>query len=187
MRGVAHQLSPRSGFRLVCYCKDCQAFAHLLKRPDVLDEAGGTDIFQMAPGRVTLTSGADALRCLRFSNRVFRWYSDCCRTPIANTASTARFPIAGLIHSFMGNETAGPFRNELLGPPLCRIHGGSAIAPLPPSGPPPVTLRLFFYRGAKVLGWWRRGLAQPTPFFDPRTKAPVSAPHLITASKPAAL
>jgi uncharacterized protein DUF6151 len=79
--------SPSSGFRFGCYRKDCQAFARFLGRPDVLDQAGGTDIFQMPPGRVELTAGADALRCVNLGSRgVFRWYSDCCRTPVANTA-----------------------------------------------------------------------------------------------------
>ena len=59
MRGVARNVSPSTGLRFVCYCKDCQAFARFLDRADVLDPAGGTDIFHMAPGRVKLTlSGA---------------------------------------------------------------------------------------------------------------------------------
>ena len=64
LRGVASGLSPASGFRFICYCKDCQAFAHFLERADLLDPAGGTDIFHMPPGRVTLTAGTDSLRCL---------------------------------------------------------------------------------------------------------------------------
>jgi len=67
--------------------KDCQAFARLLERTDVLDPAGGTGIFQMPPARMQLTTGADGLRCLRLSDKVLRWYADCCRTPIANTAA----------------------------------------------------------------------------------------------------
>ena len=96
MRGVARKVSPSAGFRIVCYCKDCQAFARFLGRPDVLDAAGGTDIFQMATGRVTLTAGTEALRCLRLSDQgVFRWYADCCRTPIANSAGPS-FPVIGV-------------------------------------------------------------------------------------------
>ena len=107
MRGVASDVSPSSGFRFVCYCKDCQAFARFLERPDVLDPAGGTDIFQMPPGRVKLTAGADALRCLRLSDKgVLRWYSDCCRTPIGNTAPSPRFPVIALIHSFIRKRVA---------------------------------------------------------------------------------
>ena len=56
VRGTASEFAPSSGFRLVCYCKDCQGFARFLDRADVLDAAGGTDILQMPPGRVTLTA-----------------------------------------------------------------------------------------------------------------------------------
>ena len=126
VRGVAREVSPSAGFRFVCYCKDCQAFAHFLDRTDVLDAAGGTDIFQMPPARVKITAGADAMRCLRFSGKVFRWYADCCRTPIANTAATPRFPFLGLIHSFMSARGGGRSRDEVIGPPLCRIYERSA-------------------------------------------------------------
>jgi hypothetical protein len=37
--------------------RDCQAFARFLERADGLDPAGGTDIFQMPPGRAKLTAG----------------------------------------------------------------------------------------------------------------------------------
>ena len=62
VRGVANEVSLSSGFRFICYCKDCQAFARFLERPDVVDPAGGTDIFQMPQGRVKLTTGTDAVR-----------------------------------------------------------------------------------------------------------------------------
>jgi hypothetical protein len=42
VRGVATEVAPNSGFRFICYCQDCQAFARFLERPDVLDRAGGT-------------------------------------------------------------------------------------------------------------------------------------------------
>src|SRR6266480_2754595 len=122
MRGVASDVSPSTGLRVVCYCKDCQAFARFLERPDVLDPAGGTDIFQMPPGRVKLTAGTDAMRCLRLSNKVLRWYTDCCRTPIANTPAGPRFPVIGVVHSFMDHAADGRSRDEALGPPLCRIY-----------------------------------------------------------------
>jgi hypothetical protein len=43
MRGVASHVSPSSGFRFICYCKDCQVFARFLEREDVLDPAGGCE------------------------------------------------------------------------------------------------------------------------------------------------
>src|ERR1700755_366698 len=117
VRGVARDMTPSIGFRFVCYCKDCQAFAHFLKRPDVLDAAGGTDIVQIPPRHLRLTAGADAVRCLRLSNRVYRWYTDCCRTPIANTAGP-RFPVVGPIHSFMSDGAEGRTQDEALGTPV---------------------------------------------------------------------
>ena len=136
VRGVASDVSPSSGFRFVCYCKDCQAFTHFLERPDVLDPAGGTDIFQMPPGRMKLTAGTDAVRCLRLSDRgVLRWYTDCCRTPIGNTAASPRFPVIAMVHSFMVHGADGRSRDEVLGPPLCGIYQRSAVGPLPPNAP----------------------------------------------------
>jgi hypothetical protein len=186
VRGTASGVSPSAGFRLICYCKDCQAFARFLGRLNVLDAAGGTDIFQMAPGRIKLTAGTDALRCVSFSGTVLRWYADCCRTPIANTAAIARFPLLGLIHACIGGDV-GCSRNEVLGLPLCRIHERSATGPLPDDAPPPPSTSLFARRAVMAFGWWWRGLGRPHPFFDDGTHAPVSPPRLLTSSERAAL
>ena len=187
MHGIAHEVSPSTGWRVVCYCEDCQAFARFLERPDVLDAAGGTDIFQMPPGRLKLTAGMDAVRCLRLSKRgIFRWYTDCCRTPIGNTAGP-RVPVIGVIHSFMDHKADGRSRNDVLGPPLCRIYERSAIGPHPPTAPLPPSFGVFVQRAATMLGWWARGLGRPTPFFDDRTKAPRSVPRVLTASERATL
>lgn len=183
VRGIAHDVSPSAGFRLVCYCEDCQAFARFLDRPDVLNAAGGTDIFQVPPGHVKLTAGRDALRCLSLSGKVLRWYAACCRTPIANTAAGARFPVLGLIHSFISDEVGGRSRDEVLGPPVCCIYERSATAPLPSNAPPPASLGIFARRAAKLLGWWVRGLGRPNPFFDELTKAPLSAPRVPTRNE----
>jgi hypothetical protein len=179
VRGVARDVSPRSGLRFVCYCQHCQAFARFLERADILDAAGGTDIFQMPPGRLRFDAGLDALRCVILSDRgVIRWYTDCCRTPIGNTAGP-RFPIIGVIHSIMDHEGHGRSRDEVLGPPLCRIFERSAVGPLPPNAPPPPSMGLFGRRASLLLGWWIRGLARPSPFFDERTGAPRAEPRVL--------
>jgi len=187
VRGITSDVSPSNGFRFICYCKDCQAFARFLRRADVLDAAGGTDIFQMPPARINLTEGADAMRCLRFSGRVLRWYADCCQTPIANTATIPRFPIAAVIHSFMNHDADDRPRDDVLGPPLCRIFERSASGPLPPNAPPPPSFWVLARRASKMLAWWGRGLVWPTPFFDELTKAPRSLPRLLTPTERAAL
>ena len=186
VRGIASEVTPHSGFRFVCYCADCQAFAHLLERPDVLDAAGGTDIFHMPTGRVRFVAGTDAVCCLQFSGKVFRWYAHCCRTPIGNTAGP-RFPVVGLIHAFMNHDADGRSRDEVLGAPLCRIFERSAIGPLPPDAPAPASLGLFAGRGVKLLGWWLGGLGRPNPFFDHHTNAPISEPRVIAPSERIAL
>jgi hypothetical protein len=187
VRGVASDVSPFSGFRFVCYCKDCQLFARFLQRADVLGPAGGTDIFQMPPGRVKLTAGADAMQCLSLSSKVLRWYTGCCRTPIANTAANPGFPVIGVIHSFIDREAGGRSKDEVFGPALCRIYERSAGGALPPDAPGPPSPKLFARRASMMLGWWVRGLGRPTPFFDERTNAPRAVPRVLTPSERAAL
>jgi Family of unknown function (DUF6151) len=169
------------------YCKDCQAFARFLGRADVLDPAGGTDIFHMPPGRVELTAGTDAMRCLRLSNKVLRWYTECCRTPIANTPARPGFPVIGMVHSLMDHDADRRSRDEALGPPFCRIFERSAVGPLPPNAPGPPSVGVFARRASKLLGWWVRGLGRPTPFFDDWANAPRAVPRVLTQSERAAL
>ena len=188
VHGVASEVSPSSGFRFICYCKDCQAFARFLERPDVVDPAGGTDIFQMPQGRVKLTAGTDAVRCLRLSEKgVLRWYTDCCRTPIGNTAASPRFPVFAVIHSFMVHGADGRSRDEVLGPPLCGIYDRSAVGPLPPNAPAPPSLGVFARRASTIFGWWVLGLGRPSPLFDDRSNAPRVVPRVLTRSERAAL
>jgi len=154
----------------------------------VLDAAGGTDIFQMPTGRLKLTAGADALRCLRLSGKgILRWYADCCRTPIGNTVGP-RVPVVGLIHSFMRGEAGGRSLSAVLGAPLCLPHlcwlgqraaaGGRAAAGL---------VRALLAPRIDDSAWWWRGLARPNPFFDAQTGAPLSVPRVLTPSERAAL
>ena len=79
VRGVAREVSESNGNRLVCYCDDCQYFAHFLGRAeDILDPHGGSDIFQMAPARIEIIEGESAIACVRLTpGGLMRWYSDC--------------------------------------------------------------------------------------------------------------
>jgi hypothetical protein len=88
---------------------------------------------------------------------------------------------------FHGPRRGRPFRDDVLGAPLCRIFERSATGPLPACAPPPPSFGLYVRRGPALLGWWWRGLARPNPFFDDHTGAPLSAPRVITASERAAL
>jgi hypothetical protein len=119
------------------------------------DPAGDTDIVQMPPGRVKPTAGTEAVRSLRLSDKgVVRWYTDCCWTPIGNTAASPRFPVIAVIHSFMVHQADGRSWDEVLGPPLCRIYERSAVGPLPPNAPALPSLWLFAHRASKIIRWW---------------------------------
>ena len=73
--------------KCVCYCADCQAFAHFLNRNEILDKLGGTNILQTIPKNVTFTEGTENLACMRLTpNGLLRWYAACCNTPIGNTS-----------------------------------------------------------------------------------------------------
>ena len=100
LHGKLVDVSPGAVNRLVCYCDDCQAFAHFLEHPDeVLDEHGGTEIMQMAPSCLKIEGGRDQLACVRFSEKgPFRWYAACCNTPLGNTGD-AGLPFLGVIHN----------------------------------------------------------------------------------------
>jgi Family of unknown function (DUF6151) len=136
------------------------------------------------PGRVKLTAGMDAVQCLRLSNKgVLRWYADCCRTPIGNTATSPRFPVIAVVHSFMVHGSDGRSGDEVLGPQLCRIYERSAVGPLPPNAPPPPSLGVFARRASKIFGWWVLGLGRPSPLFDDRTNAPRAAPRVLTQNE----
>lgn len=67
VRGRFLDASPRATPRIVCYCADCQAFVRFLKRGDLLDVHGGTDIVQTAPANLEITEGRNQIRCVRLS------------------------------------------------------------------------------------------------------------------------
>ena len=100
LTGTLEDVSPQTVNRFVCYCNDCQAFAHFLDREaDVLDAHGGTEIMQMAPSHLKFTGGQDHIACMRLSDKgIYRWYSRCCNTPIANTGGF-KLPFVGLTHN----------------------------------------------------------------------------------------
>jgi Family of unknown function (DUF6151) len=185
VRGVATDVSPASTNRVVCYCADCQAFARFLERSDVLDPLGGTDVVHMASRRVRITEGESAVRCVRLSSKgLFRWYTDCCRTPIANTIG-GRVPVVGVIHAFMALDAAA--RDATLGKPIAFLNGASAMGGMPAhaSGSPP--FRMIAHLARLALGWWITGKGVPSPFFDTKTGAPRIEPRVLSTTERDAL
>jgi hypothetical protein len=131
---VLRSVDPSTGNRCVCYCDDCQSFAFYLGRADsILDDRGGTDIFQTSPARLEIIAGRENLACVRLrpGSNVIRWYASCCRTPIGNTPAEHRVPFVGVIHACMDVAATGSAADDVLGPIRARFfrrfaRGGEA-------------------------------------------------------------
>ncbi|MBI3204178.1 MAG: hypothetical protein HYZ29_21760 [Myxococcales bacterium] len=176
VKGVAREVSPRRGTRVVCMCIDCQTYAQFLGRADeILDAHGGTDIFQLAPGQLEIQQGADRLRCVRLSAKgAMRWYADCCKTPVGNTAPSPRIPFVGVPHLFMDHGASPDGRERDLGPVRFRVQAEDGHGEVPPGShprfPPRLLARTLFF----LLRTRLTGLARPTPFWDDRGQPSVT-------------
>ena len=177
---VGQVSEPVKGGRGVCYCKDCQAFAHFLGNADtVLDEMGGTDVVATLPKYVQFTRGADRLACMSLTERgLLRWYASCCRTPIGNTASHYRFPYVGLVHSCLGSPEA---IEQSFGPVRMRVHTKSARRGRPGTMPLSQVAVLARFIPTVVLARMDGGY-KITPFFT-TDGAPVAQRKVLTSSE----
>lgn len=165
---------PRSGTRAVCYCIDCQAFAHFLGTPgQVLDALGGTDILAIHPRQVTFDSGEDLLASVSLTGRTLRWYAACCRTAIGNTPRDRRIAHVGLVHQCLGSETA---LTDAAGPVRLRVHPEGAHGSAPKT--PPLRFAAALARYLSKAAWARvSGSYRTNPFFDPGTGTPRVQPE----------
>ncbi|WP_407333465.1 DUF6151 family protein [Enterovibrio sp. 27052020O] len=170
LQGTLKNVSPKTGNHLVCYCDDCQGFANRLGNGDKwLDEWGGTELFQLAPAQVEIHQGAEQLRCMRMTSKgIYRFYTACCHSPIANTISR-KMPFAGIPTSAIHGEG----RDAAFGPVKFYVMGKFAKG-TPPTSPSPkfsfsslVTVMSFMLKN-KI-----KGTNIPTPFFDEQGRSVV--------------
>jgi hypothetical protein len=177
VKGHTDPVSEDSGNRLVCYCKDCQKFAHQLKsKQPILNEYGGTDIFQIPISFVKITQGKQNIACMRLTSKgLYRWYSNCCDTPIGNTMSAA-VPFIGVFHNFMKHKNC---REQDIGEILCHLHTKSSTKPFPKNTPQKQSIfRVILRCCSKILIWKAKGLNKPNEFFDSDGK-PISKPLVL--------
>ena len=171
--------------RCVCYCRDCQAFAHFLGRPaEILDTQGGTDVIQTRPANVTFTQGRGVLACMRLTEKgLLRWYTTCCNTPVGNTLADFRVSFVGLVHTCL--EGGGGSLDDSFGPIRAHVNTKSTKGKVQSS---PVAMILVILRfialagGARIDGSYKR-----TPFFSVDTGTPVANPKVLSLSKREAL
>ena len=171
----------RSSQRVVCYCRDCRAFARHLGGNDVLDAQGGTEIVASLPSKLHFGAGSDALACLSLSPRgLLRWYAACCNTPIANTPRNPKIAYAGLVHTCLAQGT--PPLQQSFGPLRMAVNIGSALGPVRKT-PTLATAASLFGLATTLLtartgGGWRNN-----PFFDAGTAAPVRSVRVLTPAE----
>lgn len=171
--GHTHPIAANSGTRAVCYCDDCQAFAYFLDDDGrIMNEHGGTDVFNMPVSYIHITEGKENIHCVRLTPKgSFRWYTKCCKTPIGLTWSST-MPFIGVAHNFMDNTNC---RDRDLGPVLGHVQTKFASSPLPHNikqSAFPFKLIIRFL--TKTIAWKVQGLNKPSVFFDDSGK-PISA------------
>ena len=170
------------GIRAVCYCHDCQAFAHFLgTAEEILDPLGGTEIVAIAPRCVSFTAGTEHLACMSLTEQgIFRWYANCCRTPIGNTPRDRKLSHVGLIHACL--RAAGSSLADSFGAVQMRVHRQGAKTSAPAA---PVTA--FMLAGLRFVGSlaWSRvsGKYRQNPFFDAATGRPRVAPRVLSKAE----
>jgi Family of unknown function (DUF6151) len=176
--------NPRAANRVICYCRDCQAFAYFLGRAnDVLDGRGGSDVMHIVPKNITFTQGIEALACMRLTDKgMLRWYASCCNTPIGNTLATPGMSFIGLLHSCV--ETADKPLDEAFGAVRGWVNTKSAKGSPKPGQVVGPTIGWFF---TKVLRARFNGDYKHTPFFRAETGTPVVSPRVLSREEHASV
>jgi hypothetical protein len=169
----------QSANRVVCYCRDCQAFARFLgQESETLDAQGGSEIVQILPKNLVFTQGAEALACMRLTEKgMVRWYAGCCKTPIGNTLENYKISFVGLLHNCL--ETPGRSLQNSFGAIRAYANPQGAIGePKPKATGMGATIRWVVKTilKARVNGDYRR-----TPFF--RDGKPVAIPRVISGAE----
>ena len=170
VRGLVSDPSPRTVNRVICYCDDCQAFAHQIGRADLLNARGGSDIVQVAPATLSFMQGQERIVGLRLTPKgLFRWHTSCCNTPVGNTL-TPSIPFVGIVVQVF--DTGTQRADEVFGEPIGAIMGKYAIGAAP-EGSTRINPSLLVRVITRVLGWRMRGRVWPHPFFKRDTREPI--------------
>ena len=176
--------NPKSGNRVICYCKACQAFAHYLGRAqDVLDERGGSDVIQMLPKNIAFTQGIQVLACMRLTDKgLLRWYASCCNTPIGNTLATPKMSFIGLLHSCV--EFADWPLENAFGAVRGWVNTKSAKGNPKPRQVVGPTIGWFITQVSRARF---NGDYKDTPFFRVETGTPVVSPRVLSREEHASV
>ena len=120
------------GFRAVCHCDDCQAYAHYLNRADTLTANAGTDIIPVMPSHLKFTEGWDLMKNIRlYKTGMYRWSASCCKTPIGNAMTSAKMPYVGMPERIFEKKNSAQRVEEEFGPITENMQAQFAKGTLP--------------------------------------------------------
>jgi hypothetical protein len=183
VKGFVHD--PQRANRAVCYCNDCQAFAHFLgKSREILDARGGTEVIQVLPRNVTFIQGTGALACMRLTTKgLLRWYAGCCNTPIGNTLDNFKISFIGLVHTCL--ETSDMPMQDSFGPVRAWVNTkGAKGNPKPKAAGMGTTILWFLANVAKAR---IDGSYKQTPLFLVDTGTPIVSPRVLSREERASV
>lgn len=163
--GTLTGIRPGEGTHVICHCNACARAMALCGLQD--EAAGGVDLWQTTPDRVTIATGRDRLVPVQLSPKgLYRWTARCCDTPMFNTFSGPGLPFVGVLTrnladiAPLGPVIAHGFVTRA-GGKQGHQHGGRVIWRM-----------LKRTTAARLSRRWRS-----TPFFDD-SGAPIAAPEL---------
>ncbi len=168
---------PGAYFHVHCFCCDCQSFASYLNNKEkILDEHGGSELFQTYPSLMEITEGLDKIDCVQLRDKgLFRWHTKCCNMPLANTMSSSKSPFVGMSVKLMQFADEQE-KMEVLGPVTMKAYGKYAIGEMPKDVHPKFPISYI----PKIITFMLKGRLgkknDPSPFFregEPVVKARV--------------
>jgi len=181
VKGRINQRAFQRHNHLICYCRDCQAFARHLGGDNTMDSNGGTEIVQVSCADVTITEGQDSLACIRLAEGgLVRWYASCCNTPVCN-APGVDLPFVGLIHTCL--QPAQLVKDSFQPVSFIAFTGGATGDDKPKSRGMPLGLVRFLLL---ALGARFRGDGKRHPLFL-QTGEPKVTPTVLNAAERALL
>jgi hypothetical protein len=179
--GTLFDTGPNTGDHIVCHCGDCQNFArHLGAEERILQDFGGTELYQSRCAKMKLVTGAAKLACLHLTDQsTLRWYAACCRTPMFNTYANGRIPyLTTLVANCDPSLVKG-----ILGPVVGHLFLPDTAGDLPHMSMNKLMRRFFVRMVRDVFSGDRRRSA----LFDTKTLLPKSPPHRLTEAERRAL
>jgi len=156
----------RSYFHVHCLCSDCQSFASYLNNEDtILDQHGGTELYQTYPAYMSITEGYKNIGCVQLSKKgLYRWHTTCCNMPLANTMNSSKVPFVGVSVKFMQFDNEQE-KLKIIGPVTMKAFGKSARGEMPVDAHPKFPLSYM----PKIIGFMLKGVLckqnNPSPFF----------------------